>query len=662
MGGAGGAMSSSSSASNTSSSTSSSSSASTGSGGFMPPVGTADYPAETEQNNLTSTANPLAAGTKGFTASLYPVGDVDVFRVDVTASGSQMRVATSDGLGGCPPGAATLVQIFDSSGSLLASDTDSGPDLCSLVLPANHPALVNLAVGSYYVQIESVNFDVLPKYIAEISVTGPGCGDGIFQSGEECDDGNGAAGDGCTPLCKIEGVYPAEVEPNPSINMSNTITAGGVSGVIQPVGDQDYFSFNVAVAGSGVTLEVSDGNGGCPSGFDSEIYLYDPSGALLVSDDEDGVDSCSLITPSLDTAATNLPAGKYTVMVEEYLNNAIQIGYTLTVKVTAPGCGDGIVQIGEQCDDGNMTAGDGCGANCKVEGNFLTEAEPNEPINKANSLTGFDGATGSIQSVGDQDYFSFDVVTAGSSVRIEVTDTSGTGCPLGFDSVLYLYSPSNAEIASDDEDGFDGCSLLSEELDNEVKNLPAGKYKVMVEEYNNNDTSPPYLLKVKVTGPVCGDAFPQTGEQCDDGNPTSGDGCSATCVAESPWEIEANNMLSQATPLWMGTSLWRGTIIPSTDIDYFSFDLPAGKKPALETHAVGDMTSCPGDTVIHLVNASGMEIAMDDDDGLLGGCSRLDSSLDTPLATLPAGKYYVWVEEYSRDSEIASYELGLTLQ
>src|SRR4029434_4477633 len=32
----------------------------------------------------------------------------------------------------------------------------------------------------------------------------PGCGDGIVQAGEECDDSNVLPGDGCSPTCTIE--------------------------------------------------------------------------------------------------------------------------------------------------------------------------------------------------------------------------------------------------------------------------------------------------------------------------------------------------------------------------------------------------------------------------------------------------------------------------
>jgi cysteine-rich repeat protein len=36
-------------------------------------------------------------------------------------------------------------------------------------------------------------------------------------------------------------------------------------------------------------------------------------------------------------------------------------------EVTLPGCGDGAIGVGEQCDDGNVSDGDGCSASCMLE-------------------------------------------------------------------------------------------------------------------------------------------------------------------------------------------------------------------------------------------------------------------------------------------------------
>ena len=42
------------------------------------------------------------------------------------------------------------------------------------------------------------------QYITKTIFSGT-CGDGIVGSGEACDDGNTASGDGCSPTCKNEG-------------------------------------------------------------------------------------------------------------------------------------------------------------------------------------------------------------------------------------------------------------------------------------------------------------------------------------------------------------------------------------------------------------------------------------------------------------------------
>jgi cysteine-rich repeat protein len=251
---------------------------------------------------------------------------------------------------------------------------------------------------------------------------------------------------------------------------------------------------------------------------------------VLVSDDESGVDSCSLISPANNPEASNLPVGKYAAKVEEYLNNGAQASYVLKIKVVAPGCGDTFVQAGEECDDGNTTSGDGCSDMCKLEGNYTAEIEPNNNGNSATTINGYDGAFGSLSTGMDVDYFTFDVTVPGSTVRIETTNGYG-GCPTGFDSVITLVSSNNQDLVSDDEDGVESCSLISPQLDMAATNLAAGKYRIRVEEYMNDEAQASYVLKVKVAAPGCGDSIRQAMEQCDDGNTNSGDGCSATCMA-----------------------------------------------------------------------------------------------------------------------------------
>ena len=55
------------------------------------------------------------------------------------------------------------------------------------------------------------------------------------------------------------------------------------------------------------------------------------------------------------------------------------------------------MQIGEQCDDGNMASGDGCTANCKVENGYVCKttrctqllSKVSENVNSAGVILGF---------------------------------------------------------------------------------------------------------------------------------------------------------------------------------------------------------------------------------------------------------------------------------
>ena len=651
-GGEGGAT-----ATSTSTSTSSGSGGEGGMGGapFIPPVGTADYPAETEQNNLKSSANVVQTGTKGFTASVHPVGDVDVFEIDVIQGGSQLRAEISDGMGSCPVGAMTYMRVFEKNGALLAADKASGTASCSLLLPATNPALQGLAVGQYFVQVENLSIVPIAAYVVDIKLTAPSCGDGILQfpAGEQCDDGANLPTDGCSPTCQLEGLFGNEVEPNNTSPTANALGAqNGFVAAIGVSGDQDYFSFVVTVPGSSVALTVDDGLGACPTGFDSKMYLYNSANNELVSDDDNGPASCSAILPSMYPAVASLAVGTYYVKVEELNNNDTAPFYVLGIKLQPPACGDGILQLGEQCDDGNLAGGDGCSATCGLEGNFLTETEFNDTQGLANPLAGADGFAASISPIGDLDYFSFDIVTPGSSVFVQVTDGL-TGCPSGFDSKLTLFNPVGVLIGTADDGGTAKCSLMSPATTAATANMAVGTYKVRVEYSGNSVSIPSYVVKIKVVAPACGDGVIQTAtEQCDDSNTVAGDGCDPLCQAEAPNEIEPNGSLMTATPQWPGFSKWIGSIAPP-DHDYYSFTLAAPGTATLTVHTVNNAATCPGDTFLRLNNSVGTELLTDDDSGVFP-CSSLSKAL-------PAGTFYVWVQGYMDNKTIGKYQLDLTV-
>ncbi len=65
-----------------------------------------------------------------------------------------------------------------------------------------------------------------------------------------------------------------------------------------------------------------------------------------------------------------------TYMVATAYNDVGESARSNELAFAPPACGDGVVGTGEQCDDGNKTAGDGCNATCRIEacGNGVKDA------------------------------------------------------------------------------------------------------------------------------------------------------------------------------------------------------------------------------------------------------------------------------------------------
>jgi fibro-slime domain-containing protein len=130
-------------------------------------------------------------------------------------------------------------------------------------------------------------------------------------------------------------------------------------------------------------------------------------------------------------------------------------------------CGNAIIDPGEACDDGNMSSSDGCSASCQVESGWTCPA------------VGM--ACHRILKCGDG------IVSLGLG---EQCDDGGT-------------VPG------------DGCSATCQVEAN----------------YVCNGASPTTCTSTV----VCGDGKVTGSEQCDDGNANSKDGCSATCTLETGW-------------------------------------------------------------------------------------------------------------------------------
>ncbi|MDI1475213.1 DUF4215 domain-containing protein [Polyangium sp. y55x31] len=279
------------------------------------------------------------------------------------------------------------------------------------------------------------------------------CGDGFVNlAAEGCDDGNKTPGDGCNATCQAEPFFACfgapstcvlvESEPNPAC-----ATASGplkppfvVTGKITPVGDIDYYSFTVpAVADVKIESFVTS-VGSCATGNDTKIWLHAPDcTTVVIEDDDDGINNCSLIDPAVDTAARKLAPGTYYVRFEEYGNNAAIAAYQLQVQFMAL-CGDGVVSGSETCDDGNKAAGDGCSATCVVEQGYQCTGAPSVCVTSCG-----DGVINGADVCDDGNK------TAGDGCSATCTIESGYSC-LGSPSYCALIGCGNGII-----DGTDVC-------------------------------------------------------------------------------------------------------------------------------------------------------------------------------------------------------------
>ncbi|MBL8743980.1 MAG: proprotein convertase P-domain-containing protein [Myxococcales bacterium] len=145
-----------------------------------------------------------------------------------------------------------------------------------------------------------------------------------------------------------------ETEINNDFSTANSgVGCAAWAGALTTLGDIDCFEIEVTIPGSRVTATVTDVSGfDCPPGFNPFITLYDATGDFLASD-AFSAGNCATFLPD-NTGATNLPAGTYSVCVEDVFGGGTSPPYLLLLDSLPPGCGNGIIEATEECDGTNV--------------------------------------------------------------------------------------------------------------------------------------------------------------------------------------------------------------------------------------------------------------------------------------------------------------------
>lgn len=577
---------------------------------------------ELEPNNDAGTALAVAGGSP-ILGSINPGDDTDWYQVVVPAGG-YVRAFTDDGNGGCP--FDTNLTLTSTDGvTTLVFDDDDGVGNCSLIEPTRDAPARNMAAGTYYLSVGSYQANT-GDYTLTLEVGAPGCGNGVLETGEMCDDANVVAGDGCDASCGFEPLFTYSAPGAQQLDAGNMVSNLQVDIMQITVTSTSYLFAE--------TL-TSTSPPGCT--VDTILRLYAADGLTqLGSDDFDGVSSCSLIDASVDSFATLAP-GQYWLTVEEDGKNASIGNYFLQVLATPIGvCGNFVAEGNEQCDDGNAIGGDGCDANCQVEAAGTYSAP-----GAAQTF-----AMQSIDPIGEQDVYVVNV-TADSYLFAETFEDAVAGT-CTFDTLIRLFDANGVQLGTDDDDGVNACSRFGGS--DAFARLAPGSYFVQVEEFGNNGLIARYDLVLEgVPADVCGNGVVEAtnSELCDDGNTQIGDGCDATCIPEP---------LGQYTAPGAPQTFANQSIDPIGQQDVFFVTVTAESYIVAETFEDAVAGTCTFDTVIRLFDALGTELGSDDEGGV-NSCSRFDGN--DAFARVMPGIYGVVVEDYLNNGLISRYDLVL---
>jgi cysteine-rich repeat protein len=150
------------------------------------------------------------------------------------------------------------------------------------------------------------------------------CGDGVVDAGETCDDGNTVAADGCSPDC-VDETGLIEVEPNDSWDEPNALgDALSVVGAL-PAGDRDCFQLDASACGA-LAATVT---GACTGSV--AVSLHSPGGNMTASGTATE-EACAAIDPDTAAGARFLEEGSWAVCVSSPTEDDLP-AYTLSLAL-----------------------------------------------------------------------------------------------------------------------------------------------------------------------------------------------------------------------------------------------------------------------------------------------------------------------------------------
>ena len=456
------------------------------------------------------------------------------------------------------------------------------------------------APGDVGEDVEDTNdsgVDASPDPDADAPDAGPSCGNGIIDSGEECD---GAALDGAT--CESAGFVGGDIVCASDCTLDLSGCASGECGndeveageecdgdnlAGQTCGDlgfefgvlacdaclfDDSACSDVPMCGDGVqegTEACDDGNTVDEDGCASDCVPEDCGDGVVQVGLGEECDSGSVIVPMCDEQ----PDGPTGIA---YCATDCTFDELLCPDIAR--CGDGTLDLGEACDDGGTMDGDGCDANCQSETCGDDTVDPLEACDgdDLGAFTcadfGFNAGAVTCQScaidfTGCRMSVCGDGMLEGPESCDDGNRVDGDGC----DRRCRLESCGNGTVEGDEAcddgaansdtdpdacrtdctepecgdgvvDSSEACDLGTDNgmvdgcrLDCTVPMCGDGIIDVLerCDDGMANSDSAPDACRLDCQPARCGDSVVDMGEECDDGNMDGGDGCTPGCSSET---------------------------------------------------------------------------------------------------------------------------------
>ena len=203
------------------------------------------------------------------------------------------------------------------------------------------------------------------------------CGNGAVEAPEQCDDGNGDDGDGCDNDCTVSCTTAADCDDGAPCNGAETCSGSGACAAGSPLGDGTSCGADlVCRAGACATLgcgnAVVDGEEQCDDGNTVDGDGCDNDCTFSCSADADCDDANQCDGTEICDIASHTCSGGMSLSDGTTCDrdaDAATRDLCIAGACLRSTCGDGYLdaEAGEECDDGDVTSGDGCSAGCTIE-------------------------------------------------------------------------------------------------------------------------------------------------------------------------------------------------------------------------------------------------------------------------------------------------------